>query len=286
MSETRRTSMSFCAMLMTGLIVTAAFANVSPEDAAKLENELTPVGAIRAGNEDGTIPPWEGGITTPPAGYEIGDHHPDPFADDEILFTITAENLDQYRDKLSPGQLAMFERYPDSWRMHVYPTRRSASFPDFVYEACKDNAVNAILIETGNGVTNARVTSPFPIPQDGLECIWNHTMRYRGGSIEHVIGQATPTPGGSYTMVTLEERVLFPYNDPEASTETIGNRLIYFLQTITAPARLAGNILLVHDTLNQVAEPRKAWVYNPGQRRVLHAQWMAVLRPRPVGHRG
>jgi hypothetical protein len=72
---------------------------------------------------------------------------------------------------------------------------------------------------------------------------------------------------------------MFPYNDPEATTETIGNRLIYFLQTITAPARLAGNILLVHDTLNQVAEPRKAWVYNPGQRRVRRAPNVAYDNP-------
>ncbi len=279
MSKTRIFWPSYSVLLITCLLATAALAGVSPEEAAKLDSELTPLGAIRSGNEDGTIPPWEGGITTAPAGFEPGMFHPDPFPGDEVLFTITAENVDQYQDKLSPGQVAMLQRYPDSWRMPVYPTRRSASYPDFVYEASKENAVTASLIESGNGVQNARVTSPFPMPQNGLECIWNHTMRYRGGSIYHIIGQATPTPGGKYTMVTMEEKVLFPYNDPEASTETIGNRLIYFLQTVSAPARLAGNILLVHDTLNQVVEPRKAWVYNPGQRRVRRAPNIAYDNP-------
>ncbi len=279
MCETSKLWTGYGILLITIWFAAAALAGVPPEEAAKLDGEFTPLGAIRSGNTDGSIPPWEGGITQPPAGYQPGMHHPNPFAADAVLFTITAANAQQYQDKLSPGQLAMLQRYPDSWRMPVYPTRRSASYPEFVYEAAKQNAVTASLNETGNGVLNARVTSPFPIPQQGLDGIWNHTMRFRGQSIYHVIGQAAPTPGGSYTMVTLEEKVMFPYNDPEASTETIGNRLVYFLQTITAPARLAGNILLVHDTLDQVKEPRKAWVYNPGQRRVRRAPNVAYDNP-------
>lgn len=280
MSTTRWTRWSALALgLALSLWATAPMAGVSPEEVARLGNELTPLGAIRAANEDGSIPAWEGGITEPPAGYEPGDFHPDPFASDAILFTITPQNVDQYREKLSPGQIAMFERYPDSWRMNVYPTHRSASYPDFVYEAFEDNATGADLVKGGNGVANARVTSPFPIPQEGVEAIWNHLMRYRSNSVHRTTNQVAPTPGGSYTDVTIEERVLFPYADPEASTETIANRLAYFLQIVSAPARLAGNILLVHETLNQVEEPRKAWVYNPGQRRVRRAPNVAYDNP-------
>jgi hypothetical protein len=173
----------------------------------------------------------------------------------------------------------MLERYPDSWRLSVYPTRRSASYPEFVYEAAKGNAVSAQLAANGNGVTGARVTSPFPIPQQGVEAIWNHLMRYRGETIRRVTRQAAPTAGGSYTLITIAEDVLFPYANQQASTETIGNRLAYFLQTVSAPARLAGNILLVHETLNQISEPRKAWVYNPGQRRVRRAPNVAYDNP-------
>ena len=87
------------------------------------------MGSIRAGNSDGTIPAWTGGITSPPAGYQVGDHHPDPYADDKVLFTIDSSNYQDHAAKLSAGQIAMFERYPETFKMDIYPTRRSASFP-------------------------------------------------------------------------------------------------------------------------------------------------------------
>jgi hypothetical protein len=260
-------------------ICSSVLAGVTAEEAAKLDGELTPLGAIRAGNGEGTIPAWEGGITTPPASYHVGMHHPDPFASDAVQFTITAANMDEYRDKLSPGQIAMLERYPDSWRLNVYPTRRSASYPDFVYEAAKANAISAGLAAGGNGVTGAKVTSPFPIPKQGVEGIWNHVLRYKGRTVRRETRQAAPTAGGQYTLITIAEDVFFPYADPSVSTETLGNRLAYFLQTVNSPARLAGNILLVHETLNQISEPRKAWVYNPGQRRVRRAPNVAYDNP-------
>lgn len=48
---------------------------------------------------------------------------------------------------------------------------------------------------------------------------------------------------------------------------------------MTRPPRLAGRILLVHETLNQAKEPRKAWLYNPGQRRVRRAPNVAYDNP-------
>ncbi len=96
-----------------------ALAKVSNHEAARLGADLTPTCAIRAGNEAGTIPEGTGGITQPPAGYKVVDHHPDPFADGPI--TITAANADQYRDRLSAGQWAMLETYP-TYKMNVYPS--------------------------------------------------------------------------------------------------------------------------------------------------------------------
>ena len=66
-----------------------AQAELTADEVARLGADLTPVGAEKAGNADGTIPAWEGGITKPPAGYKPGDHHPDPYAGDKVLFTIT-----------------------------------------------------------------------------------------------------------------------------------------------------------------------------------------------------
>ena len=146
----------------------ALSAKVSPEEAARLGEDLTPLGAIQAGNEEGTIPAWEGGLTQPPSGYSEGTHHMDPFPDDKPLFTITAENFDEYKDFLTPGQIRMFERYPNTWRLPIYETRRTAAFPEYVYEAVKANALTAELNPSGNGVVSASVGPAFPIPQEGL----------------------------------------------------------------------------------------------------------------------
>ena len=51
------------------------------------------------------------------------------------------------------------------------------------------------------------------------------------------------------------------------------------LQQVTSPARLAGTALLVHETMDQVKEPRKAWTYNTGQRRVRLAPNIAYDAP-------
>ena len=84
------------------LAATTASAGASEEEIARLGGpELTPVGAERAGNADGTIPEWTGGVTTPPAGWEPGQKRIDLFADDKILFTIDASNVDQIRETSS-----------------------------------------------------------------------------------------------------------------------------------------------------------------------------------------
>jgi hypothetical protein len=268
----------FC-ILCSGAVIQIAVAKVPASEAARLGQELTPLGAIQAGTSDGTIPPWEGGITQPPAEYTRGMFHPDPFADDPVLFRITSENAEDYADRLSPGQLAMFHRYPDTWQVNVYPTRRSASFPLRIYDACIENATTAMLTPEGNGVVQARTAPPFPIPQNGLEAVWNHVLRFRGTTLYRTVGQAVVTAGGSYTMVVLEEEIIMNYPQPGVTIENLDNLLIYFLQTIKAPPRLAGSILLVHDMLDQVKERRKAWVYNPGLRRVRRAPEVAYDNP-------
>ena len=245
-------------------------AGVSAEQAARLGKDLTPVGAEKAGNADGSIPAWTGGITQPPAGYQLGMHHPDPFADDAVKFTITKDNLEQYKDKLTAGQIALLQAYP-TYKIPVYPTRRSASLPQYLYDATKITAVNAQLGTDGNGVLNAVMGVPFPIPQDGREVMWNHLLRFRGISAIRTIAQAAPSRSGDYTLVRFQEEFLFPYVQEGMTPEKLENIVFYFKQTVVAPPRLAGSILLVHETLDQVKEPRSAWIYNTGQRRVRRA---------------
>ena len=91
-----------------------AVAGAKPDQIERLSQDLTPMGSERAGNAEGTIPEWTGGITTPPAEYSPGDHHQDPFADDQPLFRITGANYKDYAEQLSVGQKATFEKYPDT----------------------------------------------------------------------------------------------------------------------------------------------------------------------------
>jgi hypothetical protein len=240
---------------------------------------LTPLGAIASGSADGTIPPWTGGLAKPLPGHTKGKPYADPFADDAVRFVITAENVAQHADKLSPGQVAMFRRYPNTWRMRIFPTRRSAAYPQHVYDAIMENARTAETAENGNAVVNATISSPFPIPKTGVEAIWNHVLRYRTTSGQYQFVQATPTASGEYTPVKIDQRAFFAYAVPGATIQSIDNKAIYFLEEVIAPPRLAGQVLLVHETVNQVAEPRQAWTYNPGQRRVRRAPNVAYDNP-------
>jgi Protein of unknown function (DUF1329) len=262
------------------LLATTALAHaaVSEADVARLGRDLTPLGAERAGNADGTIPAWEGGITTPPAGYKVGDHHPDPFAADQPLYTITSANLAQHESKLTAGAVSLLKAYP-SYKMIVYPTRRSASAPQRVYEATRRNAPTARLTEGGNGVAGTVVGVPFPLPKDGLEVLWNHLTRYRGVAATREIGQAMPSRGGSYNLVEFNDEFLFNYAREDVTEAGLDNTLVYFKQAVTAPARLAGTILIAHETVDQIKEPRRAWVYNPGQRRVRRAPQVSYDNP-------
>ncbi len=252
------------------ILINTASAEVSADKAAQLGQSLTPTGAEKAGNAAGTIPAWEGGITKPPAGYKVGLFHPDPFAADKAKMQITKANYKQYADQLTAGQKAMFERY-GTYRMDVYPTRRSASFPQRTYEFTKRNATQCKLVANGEGMTNCAEGFPFPIPQTAYEVMWNHKLKYKGVAGERWGNRVTPTASGQYTLIRLRERLLGLYYKPGNTSESINNILVYFLQDVASPARLAGQVLLVHETLNAKAAPRQAWIYNPGQRRVRRA---------------
>ena len=276
--KTTKTLLQTGALAMS-LLACSVMAAVSPDEAAKLGTTLTPVGAEMAGNADGSIPAWTGGLPANAGTADAAGFLSDPFPSEQPLFTITAQNVDQYKDKLTPGQLAMFKRYPETYKMPVYTTHRSASLPEKILAATKENAVNTRLVEGGNGLENFKQANPFPIPKDGLEVIWNHITRYRGGSVKRLVTQATPQANGSYSLVYFQDEFTFRGALEDADTSKESNVLFYFKQRVTAPSRLAGNVLLVHETLNQVKEPRLAWLYNAGQRRVRRAPQVSYDGP-------
>ncbi len=271
--------LSFGLTLLLTLAAAAAHAAVPASEAARLGGDLTPLGAETAGNAAGTIPAWNGGILTPPAGYKVGDHHPDPFAADQPRFTVTPANLAQHEAQLTAGSVALLKAYPSTYKLVVYPTRRSVSNPQRIYDATKANATTAVLANNGNSFENAIVGVPFPIPTLALEVMWNHLTRYRGIAVTRHIGQAAPTRGGSYTLVQFEDEYLFNYSRPGLTTAQLENILLYGKQAVVAPARQAGSIILAHETLDQVKEKRNAWSYNTGQRRVRRAPDVAYDNP-------
>ncbi len=281
MKKTNKKAALLSIAVAFALAGTGASAKVSSEQAARLSKDLTPLGAERSANKDGSIPKWEGGITSAPAGYNVGDHHQDPFAEDKTLFTVTAQNIAEYKNVLTPGQIKLFETYPDTYKMNVYQTRRSASYPQHVYQASIDNATRAGLVQNGNGITQAAVGIPFAIPTTGLEAIWNHILRYRSEALTRHGGQAAPTASGDFTYIGFTENLLIPYAVLGAKPEVLqeSNILFKFKQKVTEPARLAGTALLVHETMDQIKTPRQAWTYNTGQRRVRRAPNVAYDAP-------
>ncbi len=263
------------AALLT-LLVQPLPAAVSPEQAARLGgDELTPLGAERGGNADGSIPAWQP-LKSLPGGYVEGQPLVDPYANEQPLFTITAANHEQYADKLSPGQIALLKTYPNSFRMPVYPSHRIAEHPQAVYDKVKQNATVVETVAGGNGLTNNESDFPFPMPANGVEAIWNHIVRYRGGSVRRTYTQIPVQKNGSFSPVVFQDQVTWAN---WLNEEIDPNRLFFYKQIIEAPARLEGNVLLVHENINQVAEPRAAWIYNAGQRRVRRAPDVAYDGP-------
>ncbi|PJI47302.1 MAG: outer membrane lipoprotein-sorting protein [Pseudomonas sp.] len=261
------------------LLASSVMAAVSPQEAEQLGSSLTPLGAQKAGNADGSIPAWTGGLKADAAPVQnsfLGD----PFANEKPQFVITAANAEQYKDKLTPGQLALLKRYPDSYRIPVYPSHRTFSAPQRIYDAAKTSAQTTQLINDGNGLSN--FTShyyAFPIPKSGVEVVWNHETRYRGTNYLRYSAQAVPQAKGDYVQVGFRETMGMPQYLADSDPAQTANILFLYKQEIIAPARLTGTVNLAYETIDQLKDPRQAWTYNAGQRRVRRAPEIAYDGP-------
>ncbi len=260
---------------------TLATAGVSPEEAARLKTTLTPFGAEKAGNADGTIPEWTGGLSKIPAGinYQPGQYYPDPFKDDKPLYSITAKNLAQYADKVTPGQQALLKKYPD-YRLDVYRTRRTFAAPAWVYENTYQNALRAELSKDGLGVKEVYCGIPFPLPKNGNEMIFNHLCRWTGASRTGPYVAGVVLPNGTFTPAgggDVQEN--YPFYIKDGTYKNFNGEIWNLLVVYQRPERRKGELLLVRDPLNQARDKRKAWQYFPGQRRVRRAPTVAYDTP-------
>lgn len=281
MSRAPRRNPCWLALLLV-LFASAARGGVSAEEAARLDGELTPMGAERGANANGTIPAWTGGLATPPPGFQPGERQIDPYAGDRVLYTVTAADLEARGPLLSEGQKALLRAHPETWRLRVYPTRRSAASPAWVGEAVRANATRARLVVEGKGsVADARVGPPFPIPKCGVEVVWNHNLRWRGVRIERKEGSAAVTRLGRYRVILFDQLLGLPYG--ARRTDAFGkahpNVLLALKSRIIEPSRLANNAALVIEPIDQTHDPRRSWLYERDLHRVLRVPWVGYDFP-------
>ena len=258
------------------LFSTLAWGGVSAEEASRLGQDLTVIGAEKAGSEDGTIPPYTGGL--PRDGSLAGEYPRNAKIEAEKpLFTITAANMAEYEENLTEGHKELLRRFPDTYKMNIYPSHRTVSWPDHILEETRKNATRATLIGT-DAVKGAVHGFPFPIPKTAAEVIWNHKTRWRGYSVRRFNNQVIMQPDGEYQISKLIEDVKFLYTNREQNGRS-EDLLLLYLSEIIAPPRNAGQLLLVHETSDQTEQIRNAWLYNPGLRRVRRAPNVAYDNP-------
>ena len=266
------------AAMLLGLASQQVLAKVDAAEAGKLGKDLTPVGAEKAGNKDGSIPAWTGG--TPKAGPMSGVFPSDAKIDAEkSTLTITKANMDQYKDLLTEGHKYLLKTY-DDYKMNVYPTHRTVSWPDEIYKATAANATTAVLNGT-DLIEGASLGFPFPIPKSGAEIIWNHKLKWRGENVRRYNNQMIVQPSGDFQLTKIVEEVKFYYasiKNPQPLGKTNQLFLKYLSQTISPP-RMAGTFILVHDKGGVGDEGRAAWLYSPGLKRIRRAPTVCCDNP-------
>lgn len=248
---------------------------VSPEEAARLGKDLTPWGAEVAGNKEGTIPPYTGGLRTPPPGFKPdggAKRWIDPFAAEKPLFTITAENMGQYQDKLLDSTRELFKRYPKTFRMNVYPSHRTVWVPDWVNQQTLVNATSAHIAKDGYSLEGAFGGPPFPIPKSGIEVWWDNEVRYKGAYHENNVSTWQVDSSGNKSLNgSFKSYLYFPNMDPDVGRDKFlkGDELYYYVYNdYTAPASRIGEVSLYWTWYNQSEHTAKGWSYTPGTRRV------------------
>lgn len=253
------------------VLLACGWAASSALQAQTLPDTLTPVGAERAASADGAIPAWTGGLQAGQVSLAVNGTPLDPYADEQPLFEISAANAAQYQQHLSAGQLALLKRYPKTFRMPVYPTHRSVAVPATVARWASHNAAHAHISHAGNGLTDFAGVVAFPQPHSGLEVLWNHLTRPRNGSYTQASDSLIPRGPGRYVLTSARQTFARPDALPGGASGQPSEVLYYFSHQMTAPSRLAGEALVMHETVDQVAQPRLSWLYSAAQRRVRRA---------------
>jgi hypothetical protein len=184
--------------------------------------------------------------------------------------------MDKYADKLTEGVQALMKKYPN-FRIDVYPTRRTVAYPQFVLDNTVKNATRCKAIENGLALSPECASGiAFPIPKTGYEVMWNYMTRWIGGTVEFRGRTNYVEPSGRVVQTAdfnaFNEQ---PYYDESKK----GTGALLYSRGDQLTARNAGNATIVVDYKNPVDDPRRAWSYSPGQRRVRVAPDFAYDTP-------
>jgi hypothetical protein len=262
-----------------------SLAAISAEEAKQLGKTLTHFGAEMAGNMDGTIPAYTGGLTTPPANYKAGSgYRPDPFAAEKPLFSINAQNMAQYADKLTEGTKGLMKQYP-TFRIDVYKTHRTVAYPEFVLNQTVKIAQKAKTTNEGLSLEGAHAGYPFPIPKTGYEAMWNHLVRYQGRSLySKNVTNLVDSRGKIIPSAEITIWREWPYYDLDMTRDETRQGIFWKIRWIfTAPARKAGEAGQATDPVDMYKNNRVAYQYLPGQRRTKLAPQIAFDTPSTDG---
>ena len=265
------------------VLPSVTLAGVSAEDARQLNTSLTPMGAERSGNAEGTIPPWTGGYAKSALVYRQDAPRPDPFAGEKPLFSITAANAGTYADRLPEGAKALFAKFPD-YRMDVYPTHRTAAAPQWIYDNVFRNATRARAAPEGiaYGVEGAVGGIPFPIPKNGFEVVWNHLLAFWGVAREAHLSTYVVSSDGSLELATSYREIAdFPYYYPGATPTSFGGYYFKTMHLEDAPPIKYGEGYLAWQPINTQRYKFPAWRILPGEHRVRKGPSLSYDTPDP-----
>lgn len=246
-----------------------------------LKSTLTPVGAERAGNADGTIPAWTGGLVDSSAA--VKGPRLDPFAEERPLFSITAQNWMDHADRLPEGAKHLLQTRP-GYRMDIYPTHRTAAAPQSVYDAIFRNATQARPAPEGiqYGVEGAIGGIPFPLPKDGFQAMWNHLLAYWGPARDLTISTYIVPDDGEVELTSAYREIAdFPYYYPGAGPQDLDGYYFKTIRLATAPASRLGEGYLYWQPINIKRHDFAAWRLLPGEHRVRKAPPISYDVPDP-----
>ncbi len=251
------------------------FAEIEKSQSTRLGTELTPMGANPAANAEGTIPEWTGKIRGVPPGMEYagsGTPYPDPFAGEAKLFSINKGNAEKYKHQLSAGMLALLNKFPDSFRMDIYPSHRDFRYHEQMESRTLWNVGNAKLVNGIDGLQNMTGGAPFPIPENGAQVIWNARINQPTPVADSLVDSLAVYADGKYTRhrarILFESPYAYESHPVGMVAEEIGPIAGYIFAETLEPARKKGEMAVIHEPLDQVKNKRKAWVYLPGAKRV------------------